>query len=253
MESMVTSEKISFMDTGTNAPNQAEKAISLILRYIKDNNLQPGDRLPAEREMAERFSVSRQSLREAIKVLSMMNFLEVHKQGGTFVSSPSATTRFDKLNFFLKSGQLTLSEIFEARMIMEQECIALASQRITDNQLKTIKNALSGVDIDDAEAFAAADRVIHSTIYAAAGNRAMELLMQTVKMWTVVSQGFTNSYREVRELVQKDHVLIYEALCSHDAARCREAMRKHILHLDRIHYVSDTLIREELAKILDQT
>jgi len=232
--------------------SQTDKAISLILKYIKGNNLQPGDRLPSEREMAEQFSMGRQSVREATKVLSMMNILDVRRQGGTFVAKATNNSKYDQFKFFLQSGQISLSEIFEARLIMEVECIALAAKKISEEQLELIRRNISSVDIDDLEGFAEADRVLHDTIYAATGNRALEILMQTVKMWTTVSQGLTNSYREVRELVQKDHVDILDALSRHDAEAAREAMRKHIQHLDHIHYVSDVVVREELAKLLDK-
>ena len=239
-------------NNGSEVQSQTDRALTMILKYIKDNDLQAGDRLPSEREMSELFSVGRQALREAIRVLCMMNILEVHKQGGTFVSSYDRNSRYDLFKFFLQSGRISMAEIFEARLIMETECISLAVENITEEQLATIRNSISNVDIDDLEGFAEADRILHNTIYAATGNRAMELLMQTVKMWTVVSQGVTNSYREVRELVQKDHLMILEGLSTRNRELCREAMRKHLMHLDQVHYVSDTVVREKLAKLLEQ-
>lgn len=232
--------------------SQTDKALNLILKTIRDNNMQPGDRLLPEREMAEQFSVGRQSLREAIKLLDMVNILEVRKQGGTFVVKPQSTTKYDFFKFYLLSGQISMAEIFETRMILEVECIALAAKNISDEQLEMIRQHVSSVNIDDEDGFAEADRVLHSTIYAATGNRALQMLMQTVKMWTLVSQGVTNSYREVRQLVQKDHQAICEALSKHDPELCRETMRTHLMHLDRIHYVSDTVVRQELIKLLDE-
>lgn len=234
------------------AQGQSDRAMDLILKTIKDNNMQPGDRLPSEREMSERFCIGRQSIREAIKVLSMMNILEVRKQGGTFVSKSDSSSRYDYFKFYLQSGQISMSEIFETRMILEVECIAQAAKNITQEQLEMIRQSITNVNIDDVEGFAEADRLLHDTIYAATGNRALEILMQTVKMWTVVSQTLTNSYREVRQLVQNDHLEIYMALKKRDSDLCREAMRQHLLHLSRIQYVSDTVIREELAKLLDK-
>ncbi len=238
----------------TNAERQAQsdRALDLILKNIKDNNLQPGDRLPSEREMSDLFSIGRQSIREAIKVLSMMNILEVRKHGGTFVSRSDISSKYDYFKFYLQSGQISISEIFETRLIMEGECIALAAKNITEEQLEAIKHSVSNLNIDDVEGFAEADRLLHDTIYAATGNRALQLLMQTVKMWTVVSQNLTNSYQEVRQLVQKDHINICDALTKRDPDLCREAMRQHILHLNHIHYVSDTIVREELARLLDE-
>ena len=231
---------------------KADLAMSAILKYIKSNNLRMGDRLPSEREMAEMFSTGRPAIREAIKVLCMMNILEVHPQGGTFISSFSSNSTYDQFKLFLQSGHINMEEIFETRLILETECIALAAKNITDEQLEEIRRNISSVDIENAEEFAEADRALHNAIYASTGNRALEYLMQTVKMGTVVSQGFTNSFAEVRRIVHNDHLAIYDALCKHDSELSREAMRKHIMHLDRIHHVSDTVMRNELAKLLDK-
>ena len=248
---MVEEKNIAFSEK-KSTKSKSDVAMSAILKYIKSNNLQMGDRLPSEREMSEIFQVGRPAIREAIKVLSMMNILEVHQQGGTFVSNFTTNSTYDQFKFFLQSGHISMDEIFETRLILETECIALAAKKITDEQLKVIKDNISSVDIDDAEGFAEADRALHDTIYASTGNRALEYLMQTVKMWTVVSQGFTNSFEEVRRIVHKDHLDIYDALSKHDPELSREAMRKHIMHLDRIHHVSDTVMRNELAKLLDK-
>lgn len=239
--------------TAPGLSTQSDKALTRILEYIKENRLSAGARLPSEREMSETFEVGRQSVREAIKVLCMMNILEVRKQGGTFVAKPMPNSRYDLFKFYLQSGQISMAEIFEARMALEVECIALAAKNITDSQLEIIRNNVLHVDIDDESAFAEADRELHSTIYTATGNRAFEILMQTVKMWTVVSRSLTNSYREVRTLVQSDHLLIYEALSKRDPGLCREAMRKHMQHVDRLHYVSDIVIREEISRLLSES
>lgn len=231
---------------------KADEAMNAILRYIKANDLKMGERLPSEREMTEMFSIGRASIREAIKVLCMMNILEVHPQGGTFISTFSANSSYDQFRLFLQSGHINMEEIFETRLILETECIALAAKNITDEQLETIRKNISAVDVENAEGFAEADRALHDTIYAATGNRALEYLMQTVKMWTVVSQSFTNTFEEVRRIVHMDHQDIYNALSRRDAELSREAMRKHIMHVDRIQQVSDTVMRTELAKLLDK-
>ncbi len=248
---MLEKENAAFAEKNTKK-SKSDIAMSAILKYIKSNNLQMGDRLPSEREMAELFMVGRPAIREAIKVLCMMNILEVRQQGGTFVSNFTTNSTYDQFKLFLHSGRISMNEIFETRLILETECITLAAKRITDEQLKTLKDTISSVDIDDVEGFAEADRVLHDTIYAASGNHALEYLMQTVKMWTVASQSFTNSFEEVRRLVHKDHLEIYDALSRHDPELSREAMRKHITNLGKIHHVSDTVVRNELAKLLDK-
>ena len=120
---------------------KADEAMNAILRYIKANDLKMGERLPSEREMTEMFSIGRASIREAIKVLCMMNILEVHPQGGTFISTFSANSSYDQFRLFLQSGHINMEEIFETRLILETECIALAAKNITDEQLERVCRA----------------------------------------------------------------------------------------------------------------
>lgn len=228
---------------------KADMIVDLILKYIKDNDLKPGDRLPSERAMAELFGVNRATLREAARILSVVNIIEIRQQGGMFVSKLGSNSRFDYFKLCMQSGQISMAEIFETRLIMEVECIALAAVNITDEQLDALEETISSVSIYDPEGFAKADETLHSIIYASTGNRALQLLMQTVSMWTVVSRRFSNSYEDVRRIVHADHEAIYLALRNHDVDKCRDCMRQHILHLKKIQDIQDTMLKAEFAKL----
>ena len=115
--------------------SQSDKVINLLLKYIKDNELKPGERLPSERALVEMFSVGRSAIREAIRTLSMLNIVEVRQQGGMFVAQLNGMSRFDYFKLFMQSGQISMTEVFETRLILEVECIALAARNITDQQL----------------------------------------------------------------------------------------------------------------------
>lgn len=242
------------MEKMNNAKQNTEKlktdvVIELILKYIKDNELKAGDRLPSERSLAEMFGVSRPSIRDAAHVLNVVNIIEIRQQGGMFVTEPSFNSRFDYFKLCMQSGEISMAEIFETRMIMEVECIALAAVNITEEQLDAMEETISAVSIYDPEAFSEADKKLHSIIYAATGNRALQLLMQTVSMWAVVTRKVSNSYEEVRRIVHFDHSSIYNALKDRDVERCRESMRQHILHLQQIQHIEDTVIRNEFADL----
>ena len=228
---------------------KAEKAIDLILRYIKENNLQPGDRLPSERAFSEMFSVGRPVVREAARVLSMLNIIEIRQQGGMFVTDLNDGTPLDCFQLFMKSGQISLAEVMETRMILEVECCGLAAKNITDEQLAAIHKLLTTVSIDDPDGFAEADSALHRIIYSASGNRALQLLMQTVSMWTAVSRSFSNTFREVRALSHADHQNIYLALCGHDVEKSKASMRQHLLHINSINDIENTIMKAELSKL----
>lgn len=228
---------------------RSDMIVDSILKYIRDNDLKPGDRLPSERALAERFGVNRATLREAARILSIVNIIEIRQQGGMFVAKPGSSSRFDYFKLCMQSGQISMAEIFETRLIMEVECIALAAANITDEQLDALEGIISSVSIYDPTGFAKADEALHGIIYAATGNRALQLLMQTVSMWTVVSRKFSNSFEDVRRIVHSDHEAIYLALRNRDVERCRECMRQHILHLQKIQDIQDTMLKAEFAKL----
>lgn len=235
--------------SATNDKIKTDVVIELILKYIKDHNLEAGDRLPSERALAEMFGVTRPVIRNAALVLNVVNIIEIRQQGGMFVAEPSFNSRFDYFKLCMQSGKISMAEIFETRLIMEVECIALAAKNITDEQLDTLEETISSVSIYDPEAFSEADKKLHSIIYAATGNNALKMLMQTVSMWAVVTRKISNSYEEVRRIVHTDHTNIYQALRTRDAERCRETMRQHILHLRQIQHIEDTVLRNEFAQL----
>lgn len=230
---------------------KADKVIDMILKYIKDHDLQAGDRLPSERALADTFSVGRSVVREATRVLSAMSIIEIHQQGGMFVADLNERSYLDRFQLIMKSGQISLSEVMEVRLILEVECIALAAKNITDKQLECLKDILCSVSVDDPDAFADADRALHSLIYSATGNRALQLLMQTVSMWAAVSRSFSNTFVEARQLSHADHEAIYAALAARDVEKCRASMKQHILHLNSIENIGSTIVKTELSKMLD--
>ena len=72
--------------TKTERQIKADQVLDMILKYIRDNDLKPGDRIPSERALSELFGVGRPVIREAVRVLSMMNVIEIRQQGGMFVT-----------------------------------------------------------------------------------------------------------------------------------------------------------------------
>ena len=116
---------------------------------------------------------------------------------------------------------------------------------------KTAALALTddSVSIDDPDGFAEADSALHRIIYSASGNRALRLLMQTVSMWTAVSRSFSNTFREVRALSHADHQNIYLALCEHDVEKSKASMRQHLLHINSINDIGNTIMKAELSKL----
>ena len=141
-------------------------------------------------------------------------------------------------------------ELFELRLMLETECIGMAATKITDEQLEHIRQTITGASIDDPEAFSAADIEMHKTIYMATGNLPLQLIMETINGWNVENRQYTNSFVEVRRIVQRDHVDIYCALQHRDPESCRKSMRQHILHLQKIDDISRNALQQSYSNLL---
>lgn len=227
-----------------------EKTFNSILKYIRDNHLRPGDRLPSERALGEMLSVGRPVIREATRVLSVMNVIEIRKQGGMFVAEFDGDSQIETFRLYVQMGQISLKEVLEARLVIEVECIGLAAANITDEQLDKLDEILSSVSVEDAKNFAEADKALHQAIYTSTGNRAMQLIAGTIGKWSIISRSFSNSFIEVREVVHKDHENIVKALRSRNVEASKEAMRQHLMHLNQINAVHD-MMQVELSALMD--
>src|SRR6185295_17279969 len=92
-----------------------------ILELVRTGNLRPGNRLPPERELIEIFRISRPSLREALRALSILGVIESRHGGGAFVTDLEAQTLLAPLDFFLSLSKSNLDEAFESRRVIEVE------------------------------------------------------------------------------------------------------------------------------------
>ena len=104
--------------------------VEQILGFVKAGRLKPGDKLPSERDLAERFEVSRPTVREAMRALSVLGIVEIRHGGGAFVTALRATELLGPLNFFLSLSEVSIEKLYEARRLIEGEICALAASRV---------------------------------------------------------------------------------------------------------------------------
>src|SRR5690606_41971721 len=107
----------------------AEEIIARLLGLIRDRQLQPGDKLPPERELAAMLGVSRPSLREALRALSVMNVLELRQGDGTYVSSLEPDLLVEHLGLVLSIDDSTFLPLLDTRNIVAVGIVALAAER----------------------------------------------------------------------------------------------------------------------------
>ena len=222
------------------APNEAQPQETRLYRVvanrirelIRDENKRAGQRLPAERELSAKLSVSRASLREALIALELGGFVEVRGGSGVYVSEQAA-------------AQDEVAEVgpgpFEglaARRMIESEIAALAAKMATDAQIDAIMTAVVEMERqhEDRASNEQADRNFHLAIARATGNSAMVgvidyLWNQRGSLWHKLKEHFRTE--ELRLTTLTDHRKILEAIAAHDAAGARQAMRAHLERVTR--------------------
>lgn len=214
------------------APDRAYLRLAAQIRELVDRGeFQAGQRLPAERALAERFDVSRTALREAIIALELQGVVEVRGGSGIYVcdSGPGSVR--------LPAAQETGAgpfELLRARCLIESEVAALAATTRTDADLDRIFGALTAMreQMRDQEANREADHQFHLYIAQSTGNSV--LLATVVSMWDQARGPIWEKTEQhfhtqaLRQASLEDHQRIFSALVARDAELARQAMRAHL-------------------------
>jgi DNA-binding FadR family transcriptional regulator len=219
-----------------------------IVKLIESGGYPPGSRLPAERELAEQFGVSRVAIREAEIALQALGRIEIKIGSGAYVLD-SQVSRENKL------PDVSAFELTEARALFEAEAAALAAAQIDDATLAELDRYIEIMATTGPhdEAGELADRDFHRTVANASGNAAITHVIET--MWTLRTD--IEPVRAVYESVcsenfgarAKEHSEILDALRAHDPAAARIAMRKHFTRLlEAMLDVTEERALEELRK-----
>jgi len=208
-----------------------DEAIVKIKEMITSGELGPGDRLPKEADLAARLGLSRNSLREAVKALTLVNVLDVRHGDGTYVTSLDSAHLLDALSFMVDLHQDdSVLQFFEVRRLLEPGVAALAAVRITPEKLAELRRLGEGLSADsDVDMLVANDLRFHRGIAEATGNAVVCSLLdgisgatQRARVW----RGVTQSGAVERTLAE--HTAILDALEIGDAEAARAWMTAHI-------------------------
>lgn len=202
-----------------------------ILQAIKSQDLKPGDRLPSERELSSRLGTSRPSLREALRSLRQSGHIDIKHGSGVFVADPSESHALRDAKF---AEELTLTELFDMREVLEVPATAWAARNQDRELLAKVTEAFQALDrcagtaeIDWAE-LRALDAAFHLRIVEAAGNRFLTRT-ETV-LQDILARGMQSTLRLPGRLQRsrRDHTRIHEAVIAGDPVAARRAAKAHI-------------------------
>ena len=208
-----------------------DEAIEKLKGMIVSGQLRPGDRLPREADLATSLGLSRSSLREAVRALSLVRILDVRQGDGTYVSSLAADSLLDALSFIVEfHHDASVLDLLEVRRILEPAASARAAVRIDDASLGRLEEILNRSTPDSAvEELVRNDVEFHRAIAAAAGNSVLTSLIESLSGPTQrarVWRGITQEGALVRTLAE--HRSIFDAIRAHDPELARTWATVHI-------------------------
>lgn len=202
------------------------------------NNLQFGDRLPPERELAQQFGVSRTVVRQALHSLVAKGLLEASPRGGTVVRRPTAEAVAQSLHLFLRSGQahLDYGKVHEIRRLLELEIAERAALRRSEEDLArlaaNLREATESQTNENPTHFAQIDIAFHAALAQATHNQLFELLLDSLAEIMIEVRYSAFAVPDTPARAVRMHQAIFEQVQAGDAQGARQAMEAHLIEAE---------------------
>jgi GntR family transcriptional repressor for pyruvate dehydrogenase complex len=226
-----------------NLPRIPDAIAHQIEMRIIEGSLKPGDRLPAERELATELGVSRPSLREAIKKLVSREMLVSRHGGGTYVTDRLAASFADPWQQLIDQHPFLQVDVLEFRYLIEASTAELAAQRATDSDLERLEQAYAKLDSayaqDDRSVQVAADVAFHLTIAESAHNVLFGHLVGSVMR--LLHEHVRRNLREIAVSAETGRQLMAQHRAIRDAIRSRQPEAARLAAQAHINYVRQRL------------
>ena len=210
--------------------NVQNQIISQIRDLINYKNLEPGDKLPSERMLSEKFGVTRSNVREAIQKLEFFGLLKSIPQSGTFVANIGIIALNGMIEDILRLEDPDFKSLVETRILLELKTVRLAALRRTESDLKNIKMALDAYKekVLNGEDAVQEDLLFHLAIAKASHNTTMNTFMLTITPEIITNfEKYHVCDKNQAMLGIQEHKDIYEAIKDKNAKLAKEKMKIH--------------------------
>ena len=206
--------------------------VDQIKLLIRDGRLQPGDRLPSERELCQRFGVSRVTVREALRVLEASGLLAIRvgAHGGAFLTTPSAERLGEGLADLISLAPMTAANVTEARIIVELGILPLVVERATEDDVATLLAMVDEADkaLEDGTYDTGMSAAFHIRVGACTHNPAVEMLLQTFHGPMRMSLERSHADAPMSHQGVDEHRALATAIKDRDLDAARDVMTKHL-------------------------
>jgi len=212
------------------APAARDRVEEHVRRLIETGELHPGDRLPAERELARALGVSRPTVRSGLKALAAMGVVLSRRGAGTFIVDGPPDLGREPLGLLAALHGFTSDEMFQARLVLEVGVAGLAAEHAPPEHLATLADELTEMfaAVGDPQAFLVHDVRFHQALAAGCGNRVLAALVEMVAAQFYEQRRRTvGRARDLRESAEL-HRRVYRAVRAQNPDAAREAMAEHL-------------------------
>lgn len=235
--------RLALIGPGSDPPSEApgamrayEGILGHIHQLVEDGVLKPGDKLPSERKLAERFRVGRSSVRDAIRILEVRGVVKARQGGGTVVQAFSSDALVAELAGTLVRKRALVQELMEVRCMLEPPLAARAAVHASAEQIEHMEDILlrQRRKVKRGEMAVEEDTEFHSTIARAAGNRVMLAVLDTlVSLLTETRRRVLHDQERARSSLA-GHRQVLRAIRRREPGAAERAMRKHIRSVEAI-------------------
>jgi GntR family transcriptional repressor for pyruvate dehydrogenase complex len=220
----------------------SEQITERILSMIREQQLKPGDKLPAERELAVLMQVSRATVREALRSLAMMNVVELRHGSGTYITSLKPQLLVQNFDLVFSLNDNAYFELIETRKVIEPGVAALTARNITDDEVAELADVMvrsRQCVHDNPASFPNLDIEFHNKIAEFSHNALVTRIMQALSELSIASSQRTAlspagelSLEGIHRAIEM-HQGIFEAIQAHKPGLAHEQMYHHLVHVEK--------------------
>jgi GntR family transcriptional repressor for pyruvate dehydrogenase complex len=218
-------------------PRLSDKVADQLLQTIIGEGLEPGARLPSERDLGTQFGVSRTVVREAVRALAAKGIIDVRTGSGLRVAAVHASAVSESIGLYLRGATIEYPRVHEVRKLLEIEIAGLAAERAGDEQVASMRRICERMETEvaggDVEAASRLDLEFHRELARSTDNALYLLLLDSIGEALLVVRRDNLRMEGAANDALGSHREILNAVEAHDRRLARKAMRGH---LDNVEY-----------------
>lgn len=218
-----------------------QEVMDRIIRMIEDEGLRPGDSLPAERELSERYCVGRPAVREALQNMARMGLLRLVQGERARVAAPTFANLLNSMSMttsgILRSSEKGLADLKEARLLFEINMVRLAIEKASDTDIDQLQSRVQEQrdSLPDMVRFVQCDIRFHSEIARLTGNAIFPALSEAMMGWLAEFYRDLVRIPGTEQLTLQEHEAVLSAFRARDPDAGEHAMRMHLTRANELY------------------